>query len=63
MERNPTLSNLVKFEQKYPQKLRMSGPENHSGPSRTIQISMPGVFLTKMLLIKLKKTFQFVSTG
>ena len=30
----------------------MSGPENHSGLSRTIQISMPGVFQTKMLLIK-----------
>ena len=44
---------LGKFDQKYPQKLRMSGPENHSGPSRTIQISMPGVFPTKMLLIKL----------
>ena len=59
----PHLSNLSKFEQKFFQKLRILGPENHLRPSPSIKISMKMVFPIKIQFIKLWKLCEFMRTG
>ena len=52
VERNPQYSNLSKFEQKYFQKLRILGPENHFEALRSIKMTVPGVFPINIQFIK-----------
>ena len=63
VERNPQYSNLSKFEQKYFQKLRILGPENHFRPLPIIKMTVPGVFPINIQFIKLYKSCEFMSTG